>query len=101
MAGRESKDEGGRMKDEVEAVIASPSSLIPPPSSFRKLALPKDSEPSMNTRTKLKTHATALCLFAVCALACASGAAAAQSKNKEKADAQAAASGTPSEVVRA
>lgn len=54
----------------------------------------------MNTRTKLRTHATALCLVVACALLCA-GASAAQSKSKEKAGAQASAAGAPSEVVRA
>jgi hypothetical protein len=54
----------------------------------------------MNTRTKLKTHATTLCLLAVCALLCVASAAA-QSKNKEKSGAPTAAAGTPSEVVRA
>jgi hypothetical protein len=55
----------------------------------------------MNTRTKLRTHATALCVLVACALLCAAGAAA-QSKSKEKSGGQAAgAAGTPSEVVRA
>src|SRR5919197_1363871 len=66
----------------------------------------KDSEPAMNTRTKLYRHAPVLRLFLITALLLLLGApgARAQSKPNEKrggAAAEGAAATTPSEVVRA